>query len=278
MGRLLTLALIAMGVAGLAIIGWVSLRSSPDAPAPAATAIAAPAGPAKLVLVAVGTLPGGTLLKPEEIGDRSITIGQFPLDASESTPQSRASLVGAMVRHDLKPGDVIVPADIIRPGDRGFLAAVLSPGMRAMTLGTDTLAATLDLVWPGDHVDVILTQQADAAAPAQRVFSDAVLSNARVLAVDQQLQGAGDQGGRARSVTLEVTPEQATRLTVATRLGKLALSVRAADGAGPVSRAPLGGTTWAGDVAPGLQGAAAPVRSSTVHVWQGSADGKEFRF
>ena len=64
-----------------------------------------------------------------------------------------------MVRQTLLQHQVILPADIMRPGDHGFLAAVLTPGRRATSIGVDAVSGTAGLIWPGDHVDVILTQE-----------------------------------------------------------------------------------------------------------------------
>ncbi len=283
MSRFLTGILIAMGLGGLALIGWVSLQPAVTTAPVVEVAPPPPVGPKQAVLVAAGPIQAGTLLKLEDLAEQSLLASAIPADASASTAQNRSALVGALVQHALKPGAVIVPQDIVRPGDRGFLAAALSPGMRAMTLGADSLASTLDLIWPGDHVDVILTQQSDAAVPARRVFGDTLLDDLRVVAVDQQpAPGAPADPASpktARSVTLEVTPDQATRLTVATKLGKLALSVRATDTTGPrPGQARRPATIWAGDVAAGLGGEAAPVRSSTVHVWHGTSDRKDFQF
>ena len=295
MGRILTTVLIVIGLAGLGLVAWVSLHdSTPAAPAPAVAAVTAPAAPPpppamRTVLVASAPLRAGNLIKPADLDEKALPTNTLSPDASDSNPQTRSSLFGAMIRRSLAPGEVIMPSDVMRPGDHGFLAAVLQPGMRAMTLGAGSLASDIDLVWPGDHVDLILTQQNEGGhdvAAARRVFGDTVLSDIRVLAVDQQLvEGASaDQAipKGSRTVTVEVTPDEAARLAVAARLGKLAFSIRAADRptAEAAAAMPTPQTIWAGDVSPGLIGGTppAPPAHTVVHVWQGSADGKEFHF
>ena len=67
-------------------------------------------------------------------------------------------VAGAMVRRSLAPNEPILAGDVLNPGDRGFLAAVLGTGMRAVTVGVDPVSGTAGLIWPGDHVDVVLTQ------------------------------------------------------------------------------------------------------------------------
>ena len=288
MGRFLTAALIAMGLAGLGLVAWVSLRDAGPPPveaqAPAPVTQVAPVAQ-RAVLVAAGPLLAGTLIKPADLDEKSMPADQVPTGASDSTPQTRSQLFGAMIRHSLAQGEVILPDAVMRSGDHGFLAAVLQPGMRAMTLGAEALTSDLDLVFPGDHVDVILIQQADAAgvAASRRVFGNTVLSDIRVLAVDQQMidGAAADKAipKGARTVTVEVTGDQATRLAVAMHLGKLSLSVRASNRTNAVADiAGAAATTWAGDVSPGLSKGPPPVQNHTVRVFEGAADGKEFRF
>lgn len=282
MGRFLTIALIAIGAVGLGLVVWISLN---DEPPPAAQAQVVPLPAPVVVLVAAGSLRAGNLMKPADMAEKSFASDHVPLGAIESTPQSRGALFGAMIRRSLATDQTITAVDVMRAGDHGFLAAVLRPGMRAMTLGTDVIASEIDLVWPGDHVDLILTQQADPGKPvaaSRRVFGDTVLTDVRVLAVDQQLvEGASSDQPipkASRSVTVEVTPEQVARLAVAIRLGKLAFAVRSASDTS-VKTAADSVTVWAGDVAPGLGSDPAPPPPRRVmHVWQGTADGKEFQF
>lgn len=173
----------------------------------------------------------------------------------------------------------------MRPGDHGFLAAVLQPGMRAVTVGVDATTGAAGLIWPGDRVDLILTQTIQEAAlpPGHRVAAETVLSDVRVIAINQQLVQGADSGAgdaQARTVTLEVTQEQAERVSVATRLGRLSLSVRSAETSPNASAKPSSGsnTTWAVDVSPALGAEPPAPTQNTIHVYQGSADAKEFKF
>ena len=145
----------------------------------------------------------------------------------------------------------------MRPGDHGFLAAVLAPGMRAVTIAVDNTTGSAGLIWPGDQVDLILTADRSTKPNlpiGHRVAAETVLSNARVIAIDQQImQGAvAAPDSQAKTVTLEVTEEQAERVSVATRLGRLSLSVRSAEdaqrtrAATPRPRHDLGGRCVAG--------------------------------
>ena len=151
------------------------------------------------------------------------------------TEEERRALYGAMVRRSMVAGDVIHLADALRPGDHGFLAAVLKGDTRAVTVGVDATSGTAGLIWPGDRVDLILTQTiADPTLPiGRRIVAETVVSDARVIAIDQRMvEGAANSGPNpeARTVTLEVNKADAQAVQVAVRLGRLSLSVRPADG------------------------------------------------
>jgi pilus assembly protein CpaB len=169
--------------------------------------------------------------------------------------------------------------------------------MRAITVGVDAVSGTAGLIWPGDHIDLIMTQSQDGAnvPMARRVSAETVLENARVIAIDQRLvQGASPndkEGQTARTVTLEVTEEQASRVAVATRIGRLSLSVRAAEMVATPALAPgaTGSMTatparqndliWAGDVSRALPtGPEAQPEIKMLRIYQGAGDSKEFRF
>jgi pilus assembly protein CpaB len=181
-----------------------------------------------------------------------------PQGALTDTPEARAGLHGALLRRYLDSGNTLMAGDVLHPRDRGFLAAVLAPGALAISVGVDAITGGGGLIWPGDRVDVILTQElGEKDAPlAKRFVGETVLNDVRVVAVDQSIaQGAvvsGDNatGRLARTITLEVTPQQAERAAVAERLGKVTLAIRAMDG---VAEAPGGrSSVYGGDVSRAL--------------------------
>ncbi len=275
--RTLLFLLMAAGVLGFSAVAWVSLH--PPAP------VVIPVQKIQ-VLAAASTLRAGTLLKPDDLEIREVTDGEIPTGARRDTPQARSELFGAMVRQTLLPHQVVLPADVMRPGDHGFLAAVLTPGKRATSVGVDAVSGTAGLIWPGDHVDLILTQEIqDANVPIGCRFSgETVLKDVRVIAIDQQLVQGGtsstaDTSQQQRTVTLEVSPEDVEKVAVATRLGKLGLAVRPVDAGMPVDQKDHA-VTCSRDVSSAIGNMRRPSElqvSPTMHVYSGQND-KEYHF
>jgi len=278
--RVMFFALMALGLVGFGTVAWISSRP------PAAEAAGAAAAPSQTlaVITAARVIHAGSLLRSEDLGSTEVPRAEVGPGTMLDTPQVRRELSGAMVRRGFSAGELIRPADVMHPGDHGFLAAVLMPGMRALTVGVDAITGTAGLIWPGDRVDLILTQvMPDNAAPlGRRVFAETVLTDVRVIAIDQQLvQGASPGGSEqtARTVTLEVNSDQAERVSVAMRLGRLSLAVRSAD----IAHQPPGprlwtGTVWASDVSAALGHDTTTNADHSVHVFPGAADSKEFHF
>ena len=284
--RFAVFGLMALGLGGFGTVAWLSTRPPP--PPPAIVADAPPPPVHHMVLVAQGLLRAGTLLKPEEIA--VVDLPAPPDGVQEDAPGVRAGLAGAMLRRSLSSGEPILSADVMRPGEHGFLAAVLGPNMRAATVGVDAISGSAGLIWPGDRVDLILTQTLEdpALPPSRRVAAETVLADVRVIAIDQLLArgvAPSNEGGAAagRTVTLEVTTSQAEHIAVANRLGKLSLAVRSADSTETMQAAQAAAiqTTWGGDVSPALGRPTPPAAKdggAMVRLFQGAADGKEFRF
>lgn len=263
---LTTLFLISLGV--LVVLG---LRALPRQITPAAK---------QEILVATTALASGTLLRAKDVTWRPLAGTAEPdrilrpLDAAGSTDleldqKTRAEVYGAALRTGVTAGDPIRRSTIVKPGDRDFLRIVLSPRARAIAIPVATGGASTGLLYPGDRVDVILTQTFKNDPPlTRRSVSETVVESLRVLAVDAldaKTTGAGN--GFGRTVTLEVTPEQAERINVAAELGKLSLTLRSISGTDGAAAPPAPGAaqgtgvkpTWAGDVSPAL-GDAMPLK------------------
>ena len=204
------------------------------APAPVAIAAVMPApqvdGPE--VLVATRALPVGTILDattlrfqpwPKELVDNAYFLKK---------QTNLKSLQGTVVRNAITAGQPVTQGSLVKPGDRGFLAAALGPGMRAVTVPVSTQTAVAGFVFPGDRIDLMLTQTVAGGGdgPPLKV-SETVLRNLRVLATDQSTDNAVDDNGKTivrtfSSVTVEATPKLAEKIVVAQTLGALSLSLR----------------------------------------------------
>ena len=141
--------------------------------------------------------------------------------------ESKDAVMGAVVRRGLSAGQPITDGSVVKPGDRGFLAAVLSPGMRAVSVPINATSGNSGLIFPGDRVDLILTQTLDG--DTTRRVSETVLPNIRIIAMgvstgDDPKKGKNHE--KARTATLEVSPRQAESVALVTELGKLSLSLR----------------------------------------------------
>jgi pilus assembly protein CpaB len=288
LARIALFVLMGVGLAGFGAVAWINLH--PAVP-PAATNPAASIDKVA-VLTAARPLRAGTLLKPDDLTTEQRAAKDIPAGARIDTEAARSDLLGALIRRNLAKGEVVLSSDALNPGDRGFLAAVLGSGMRAVTVGVDAVSGLSGLVWPGDRVDLILTQSQEGndVPASRRVSGETVLHDVRVLAIDRQLiQGATSESPESqavRTVTLEVTPPDAERVVVATRLGHLSLTVVAAAQSSGVVTAPEAsaasprpdkGVTWGGDVSSALRKGSGN-DGTTVRVFQGPSDSKEIHF
>jgi pilus assembly protein CpaB len=241
----------------LGMIAYQLGRGPVSAPVPVVQAIAPPV-PVPY-LVAARPLSPGTLARTEDFSPRNATAGTVPPDAIIDTPDARAELRSSLIRRYIEAGVPITRGDIMRPHERGFLAAVLAPDTRAVSIAVNPVSGVAGLISPGDRVDVILTQeiQQSGGHVPHIVTSETVLTNVRVLAVDQEIaQGAPtnvfpNAAHTATTVTVQTSVDQAERIAVATHLGILSLAVRSIEDEGAPERQP-GMAVSSGDVSQAL--------------------------
>jgi len=213
----------------------------------AAAAPAVPLGPK--VLVAKKALPVGTIIDAE-----AFTFQPWPKELLQSAYYMEGQpdgdpkkLLGTVVRNAITAGQPVTRGSLVGPQDRGFLAAALSPGMRAITVPVSVASSVAGFVFPGDHIDLMLTQQVQGGGegPALKV-SETIIRNLRVLATDQRITSTDEEGKTKvqtfSNVTLEVTPKIAEKIQVAQSLGSLSLSLRSlADNTSELERAVAAG-------------------------------------
>ena len=208
--------------------------------APAAQAAVEPTGPK--VLVANRALPAGTIITADAMGYQSwpeeLVKDAYFIDGEADMSQ----LLGTVVRFPVTAGEPVTQGSLVSPGDRGFLAAALGPGMRAVTVPVSAQTGVAGFVFPGDRVDVVLTQTVEGEGNPLKA-AETVLSNLRVLATDQTTEQVTDEQGKTMvrafsTVTLEVTPKIAEKVAVAQTVGELTLVLRSiADNQAELERA-----------------------------------------
>lgn len=210
------------------------------AAAPEAEAAPVPVGPK--VLVAQRALPTGTIITADALSyqqwPEELVQDAYFLDGESDVTQ----LLGTVVRHPVTAGEPVTQGSLVSPGDRGFLAAALGPGMRAVTVPVSAKTGVAGFVFPGDRVDLVLTQSVEGEGAALKA-AETVLRNLRVLATDQSTQQTTTEDGNTvvrafRTVTLEVTPKIAEKVAVAQTIGTLSLVLRSiADNQAELERA-----------------------------------------
>lgn len=224
---LLVGALVIAAVTAVMAKNMFTGASAPPAEAKAAVV----AGPE--VLVATRALPVGTIIDAEAFRYQAWPEGlvqeaYFIKGSNGVAPQD---LLGTVVRNPITAGQPITQGALVKPGDRGFLAAALGPGMRAVTVSVNVTSSVAGFVFPGDRVDIMLTQEVAGGGegPPLKV-SETILRNLRVLATDQRMSAIDENGKpvmtKVQTVTLETTPRIAEKIAVAQMIGKISLSLR----------------------------------------------------
>lgn len=247
----LLIALVAAGGTAMYARSWVASQQAVPTAAPA------PKQEVHEVLVADSDLPAGTFVKPQHLRWQRWPTDDVPDSYVLKGARSDDEMIGAVVRKRIAAGEPIIDGAVVKPGERGFLAAVLNPGMRAVSVPINPTSSHSGLIFPGDRVDLILTQSLPAGEGDHSVrrVSETVLTDIRIIAMgadtrDDPRQGEANE--KAKTATFEVTPRQAEEVALLTELGKLSLSLRslaAAPNSEDVAALPeSAGLTWDRDV------------------------------
>lgn len=235
------LLIVALIVAGGTAFMAKSMFSTAAAPQVQAAAI-----PQKVngpeILVATRALPVGTIIEAD-----SFRYQPWPKELIENAYYLKgeadpASLTGTVVRSAVTAGQPVTKGALVKPGDRGFLAAALGPGMRAVTVPVSAQSGVAGFVFPGDRIDLVLTQTVGGDDGPSLKTSETILRNLRVLATDQRTSTEDAEGKKEvktfSTVTVEATPRIAEKIAVAQTVGQLSLSLRSiADNTAELERA-----------------------------------------
>ena len=195
--------------------------------------------PGKSVLVAKTDIKRGQIMRTEDsvwqIWPEGGVDKSYILLGSQKTPESYA---GWVARNPISSGEPITESKIIAPGSRGFLAAVLSPGTRAISVPVTLTSGISGFIFPGDRVDLMMTYnvpskektegQVSKAQAYEHKAVETVLRDIRVIGIDQALEGKPGLAVPAHTATLEVTEKQTEVIILANEIagGKLTLVLR----------------------------------------------------
>jgi len=218
--------LVAAAIAALAVAFFVrQAMSRPDVP----QAVVVEERPAIRILAARRDLVIG-----ERVGAADFYWQSWPDEAMspgyivENRGRGIEDFAGSVVRAPIGEGEPITGRRLVQPGDAGFMAAVLSPGMRAVAVPISAERGAGGFILPNDRVDVIVSFEEDV--PGQRgstrtYVARTIVENARVLAIDQTF-GEGEENVVGETATLELTPDQARAVSLAVARGEITLVLR----------------------------------------------------
>ncbi len=230
--------------AGAAIAAALLVRGLQNAPVPVAP-IQAPA--------AVAAAPARVEKEPEHrvlVAAIDVRVGQYVTEemlawqpwpdhatrtaflSDDTHPEAMEKMIGAVLRSDMLAGEPFTPQKYAHPGTAGFMAALLTPGMRAVSIEINADSASGGFIYPNDRVDIVMTRKVPVATGggiSKQLAIDTILNNVRVLAIDGYYRPVGGEEGRAlpsNRATLELTKEDALVLTAAVKKGSLSLVLR----------------------------------------------------
>lgn len=225
--------IIVLGVALIAAVGALfTVRTiAGNRPPEKAVSTVAEVGPR--VLVAARDVAAGIALQPADLEWRVWAQTALSPQFIEEKEDARAveTLTGAVARQGLVAGEPIIADRVVKPGDKGFMAALVDPGFRAVAVAISAESAVAGFIMPNDRVDVILTRKVQVNGGAsEEARSDIILQDVRVLAIEETFRApTGDDADdpiTGDTATLELTPRDAETLALADELGDVTLALR----------------------------------------------------
>lgn len=183
----------------------------------------------RTVMVAARALPFGTRLTAAELQERQWPAASVP----DGTFSSAAAFTGAgnerVVLSAIAKDEPILASKVTGPGQRASLSVVIEEGKKAVTIRVDDVVGVGGFVQPDDRVDIMLTRTMRGVGDDREgsAYTDLLLQDIRVLAIDQ-LADRKAQAKPAKTVTVEVSTEEAQKLTLAASIGQLSLALRRA--------------------------------------------------
>jgi len=208
---ILCIAIVMGGVAAFMARSWLQSHT------------AAPVSETGTIVVATGALPFGARITEDKLAEIPWAATTLPQGAF-ATKHDLLKDGRRIVLTAIERNEPVLRSKITAPGERGSLSSILEEGKRAVTVRVDDVRGVGGFILPGDRVDVALIRTEGTASGQS--YSDLILQQVKVLAVDQLVGERAEQPTIANAVTLEVTPEEAQKVLLATNIGKLSLILR----------------------------------------------------
>ncbi len=232
----IVILLIALAAGGIAAL----LAGRSERPAPIAQAPVAPLETVD-VLVAANDIGLGQAISGNQFRWQTWPAasagGNFV--RRNDRPDAITQLSGSIARSPFAAGEPIRENRLIKGAGSGYMAAILPTGMRAVSTDVTPETGAAGFILPNDRVDVILSRrnrEAEKSSGVEAHSSETILSNVRVLAIDQAVEEKGGQRTViGKTVTLELTQRQAETLVVSRTMGQLSLALRSLVDAGDKS-------------------------------------------
>ncbi|WP_424362198.1 Flp pilus assembly protein CpaB [Methylocystis parvus] len=182
------------------------------------------------IVVATKPLPFGAQVARDALSEVAWPSSSIPEGAFKSIDE----LLKDGQRVSMAPiakNEPVLSSRVSGPGEKASLSALIEPGMRAVAVRVDDVRGVAGFIQPGDRVDVVLTRvEHSAKFDKDESYSDVLLHNVKVLAIDQQAAERQEKAQVVKAVTLEVTAEQGQKLILASGAGTLSLVLREAGG------------------------------------------------
>lgn len=234
MNRMRLLLLLAAVAAGL-LAAYLSASLFRQEPPPPAPQVVQKPTTTDVLVAGRNVAPG------ERVGTLGLQWRAWPVEGvspemitKEEMPDALDRLQAARAKNALLPGEPIFEAKIVRPGEAGFLSSTLPAGMRALSIPITELTSVSGFVLPNDRVDVILTRQITDEKNNKVATSEAVLTNVKVLAINQTLGSGVEEAAvpDGRTAVLELDQRQAEVLSRLLSLGQVSLALRSIEDEG----------------------------------------------
>jgi len=218
-----------MGViAAILAQNWLEQQRAPNI-------VVVPGSKARKVVVAAQPLRFGTELTSINLKEVDWPAGAVPTGSFSSIDQLLKPGERRVALAAIERDEALLSWKITGPGQRGTLSALITGDKKAVTIRVNDVFGVAGFVLPGDRVDVLLTRTEDKTS-----YTDVLLQNVRALAVDQLADERSEKPTVAKAVTLEVSTDEAQKLTLGSSVGSLSLALRAAGMTAPSATRRIG--------------------------------------